>query len=1682
MLNPDDPRKRRINWGLFEALDQGLTAGIYDLGSNAGDLMSWAGFPEYGDPISKFSHAEAAKHAPDPSIAGHVTDNPALLSDPTWWAYNTARMVPTQAPTYAVGGGLFAGARALGAGASMAAGAAAAGTGLVGGLMEGSQTYRQGLEMGMSEHDASMAAAGMAAGSAALNALSGAVTFGTGNSVLKVLGKAAVEGGTEAAEEPVESVMLGYPMKEALKNAVDVFFPAALSGGAGAITFSGQNQGADNRSAPTARKMVDILQRENAPDAEAVKELAKNNYAQIAEAAQGKGISKSTIDQALADSIRPVFQSALRDASPFSPTVSARDVAALDTHPADSLYAALDKAMTANPKAAYAHEEAAQGILAVTGNDPHQAERIARVSALLAANDSVNANPADIVAKSAAIVRGNQKALAGTPAPMVAMIQNAIAVPTVTRQTPGFGPKTFQAYQAIADAVGTVDAKTATPIDRYTLLAAGLPRNKNVVSDSGAREMGAALQEATAQFNKANGTNLLPRQAQAAISASVRSAEQAQTQRGIAQDMPSVMKMADMIQEQQPEQAKAFVQAATAKYQAVVAQAQGKPVAPEVIDKFVMKAMQPAFKQAMAARPTQAEKAPTGPAASDIAKMPFDKFYTDIARPMAEKATPGRPESVYVAQAKNAYQNIVKRVNVEQSVKVMDAQSPAANLNTTPQSMRPSLADSQIQAEAARLTKGWKLAPQTIVAPSMQYAPDYVKAEAVKRGGNANGFYDNRTGAVWLIADQLHSVEDVQKTVLHEMWGHHGLRLLGEDADPILRDVSAKYDLNKIAGEYNLDLGNNEHRLIAAEEQLARLIETHKDAGLVQRAIAYVRQGLRKMGFTMTISDNDIRYGMTQLSRAVRTGQGAKQVVAGQGVNFSQNEGENNAKQDQAPSSIHDNVQQPGGPQGGNEKMSTGKGGAGVPPGGQAQTQGLSDAEKYARPSSINIDKAIGGIEDANTAANVETLTRVLAKQFAGTFEETKRSVITHEMTNKLAADIGADPKFMQEFLTRKLGTAYNAEYLSAAQSLHRDSEEHTAKMVDEYKKALDAGTLTDTQRAEMSLQLQRHVLVESQYSGVAAEAGRALGILSQYARLPRERIRWKEIDINSIVSDGGGRDNLDMLITGIAAAKETGQLNQAVRAAVKTKFIDKVLEAWISGLMTGPQTHVVNAVSNSLVSVLGDVESFLAAGIGRLHGGERYTLSEALGRVRATVPGILHGFSKFGEAMKSEEAVDLFGRLDGFQHKAIEGKLGSVVRLPLRFLNASDMFSKSVAISKYLYAESFKTGHSFESLAADPAVMEKAWDAARYETFTNPLGDLGQRVTAMAVAHPWMRFIIPFIRTPTNIVKFAAERSPLAPAMGRFQQAFKEGGAARDMAVARMALGSATMLSVYVLASAGGISGAGPDDPRKKAMLRATGWAPYSIKIGDKWYSYQRLEPVGMLIGLAADMHELGERVGEGDMSKVIQLGTMSFFHNITSKTYLRGLSDVMNAITDPERYGERWFASLAGTAIPTGVAQLARTNDPYLREAKGIMDQLRARNPFAREGLPVKRDVFGQPIKAEGGVGPDILSPVYTSSVTGDKVADELVRLGVSPGAPGNSIANHKLSAAEHDSYAQYFGKLMRDLVQQKMYTPGWKYLPDPVKVEMIDQAVTDARKYARQMVLAKYPQIMQRIGERA
>lgn len=336
---------------------------------------------------------------------------------------------------------------------------------------------------------------------------------------------------------------------------------------------------------------------------------------------------------------------------------------------------------------------------------------------------------------------------------------------------------------------------------------------------------------------------------------------------------------------------------------------------------------------------------------------------------------------------------------------------------------------------------------------------------------------------------------------------------------------------------------------------------------------------------------------------------------------------------------------------------------------------------------------------------------------------------------------------------------------------------------------------------------------------------------------------------------------------------------------------------------------------------------------------------------------------------------------------------------------------------------------------------------------------------------HPALKFVVPFIRTPANLLKFSLERSPAAPLVKEWRRDFAAGGARRDPAVARAMVGTGVGALVAELAANGQMTGNGPADPRARSMLLADGWQPYSIRVGDRYYSYQRLDPFASTLGAAAGLVELQDHMTDKQQEEVAGLLVASVLQNMASKTWLSGIGDLTEAIKEPSRYADDWLRRLAGSvAVPAGVAQVARTIDPDMREAETILDGVRARVPGLSMTLPPRRDVLGQELRSEGGLSPDIVTPIWQSTRNNDPVINALLDSGITIGKLSRVVGGERLNNRDWDRYQDVAGALMHNALGGLVQSPGWQALPREEQEDEVDGLVRAVRKSARQQLFGE------------
>lgn len=761
---------------------------------------------------------------------------------------------------------------------------------------------------------------------------------------------------------------------------------------------------------------------------------------------------------------------------------------------------------------------------------------------------------------------------------------------------------------------------------------------------------------------------------------------------------------------------------------------------------------------------------------------------------------------------------------------------------------------------------------------------------------------------------------------------------------------------------------------------------------------------------------------------------------------------------------------------------------------GRTATAGKSEAptsatERFESGDRPLVDRA-GNIRIDNLMVgdDVAEAIRQAAGERSG-FIEARRGVLADSETIKLAEALGVDPTKIDRWAVAE---AWTAEQIVFARRLLVDSAQRVRDTANAMAAVVNEKTLTDYAMAR-----ERHMMIQERVSAVTAEAGRAMRAFRALEGEKDAKI------ITSLLQSATGKTPAQLRREArlISTLDDPSKVSSALSRARDPTWGDMFVEAWINTLVSGPFTHIVNTATNFGTSATAIAETGAAGMVGKafeLFGRERgVTFGETLDRVHGWGQGSVDGIRAFGSVVLDESKVPLQRSIDTRPMQAIPSKTvniggvpirigGAQVRLPGRFLAAEDELFKAIAWQQELNVLSRRAavaeGLEGDALAArinelrsnpTDSMKAAAEQFAEYQTFQQPLGRLGQGFLNFVNSHPLIRLFIPFVRTPINLFKYSAERSPL----GFFSRDVLEnmsgrnGAQVRDTQIARMAVGNMVAMGVGYLAYQGLISGGGPRDQAAQLTLRMTGWQPYSFRIGDTWISYRRFDPFSNVIGLAADAADLAKYAATDDaeFEKFASMATTAAWRNIFDKMSMRGVTSVAQALIDPDRYGKTFLNGLAASFVPGAISQVARMEDEFDREARTLGDSLRARLPAdpiagsweGRMGLFPRRDRWGEPVlSTEWG-------PSQIRAVNADPVNQAMLELGINKAQPPRKVSGVELTGQQYDDYVRISGRLAKEMLNG-IVTGQFRELPKGVQVETINSVIDAAREMARGAIM--------------
>lgn len=754
-----------------------------------------------------------------------------------------------------------------------------------------------------------------------------------------------------------------------------------------------------------------------------------------------------------------------------------------------------------------------------------------------------------------------------------------------------------------------------------------------------------------------------------------------------------------------------------------------------------------------------------------------------------------------------------------------------------------------------------------------------------------------------------------------------------------------------------------------------------------------------------------------------------------------------------------------------------------------ATDEGLREPHaQFAAPESPVLDKA-GNINLSRITApeDVKNVIRQAAEE-SNNFVDARRGTMSLAETEQLADASGIPTEAL---LKRNVGQAFNAE---EAVQLRKAMVQSATEVRDLAAKAI-SGSEADVLAFQEAT--TRHIAIQEQVAGMTTEAGRALSSFRIVA--------GAEGGVADVLKTFGGRESIADVARKINELDTPAKVSKFLMDSRKATTGDMVIEAWVNGLLSGPTTHVVNGISNLATALWNVPETALAAGIGKLRGGagERVLFGEAGQELFGIVQGSKEGVIAAAKAYR-EEGVVGGQKIELARKAAIPSKTiniggrsielgGKQVRIPGRLLSASDEYFKAIGarqeLNRLAFRKASNEGLTGEAHAARMAnLIENPTDAMRvaarekaeYQTFTNPLGEFGSALQKVQQSNKAAKLVLTFIRTPVNIAKYTVrDRTPL----GLFSSEIRADLASkdpivRDTTLARLSLGTAVSVTAVGLAAQGLVTGGGPSDPKQRAALYATGWRPYSLRVGEMYYSYSRVEPLATLLGLTADMYDKAgdvkaEEGAVDQLQAAAGLVVASLSKNLAAKTSLTGLTDLVQAVEDPDRYGKQYLSKLAASAVPNILAQTARMDDPYMREARTLVDQFKTRIPGLSETVAPRLDIWGQPIENQGSVGG--ISGIYQSRVENDPVNRELVALEISPAPPLRKIKGVGLNDEQYDMYRMVAGRSAKSQLDAMVNSDGWSSMPEFARKEVIENTVRDSRQKAAGLMQMLYPELI-------
>jgi hypothetical protein len=635
------------------------------------------------------------------------------------------------------------------------------------------------------------------------------------------------------------------------------------------------------------------------------------------------------------------------------------------------------------------------------------------------------------------------------------------------------------------------------------------------------------------------------------------------------------------------------------------------------------------------------------------------------------------------------------------------------------------------------------------------------------------------------------------------------------------------------------------------------------------------------------------------------------------------------------------------------------------------------------------------------------------------TKEFLENDVLANKVALELAKTFGRDQKEVLKSITKegvraKEGVVRMLNAKSVLQKLALDFQENSVKYLDEFGE--DSTKWSKEAREDLALRKQviqeTFVSLKNQIRGAART--------TQAGRIKVPAIEGKEFDMDKVANIFKNFDaNPAVMAKKIRDLQPDDVINEVTKSR-SSKVIEVFNSLYINSILSGTPTFIVNTLGNAYEAFLKPLE--LAAGAALR--GDKKTIRSGFSQYIGMVHTMRDTIRAVGTALRQGDAIldpmvrtqDNLQIVNGKAIRPISGAnlgfngkfgtgidwLGNISQFPTRLLMGTDEFFKQIIYRGRLYSEAvdntlelgfklgskeakdnidkiFKNGFDEKGMAnvKDNDIAARALENARVGTFTNSLDDgrllnIGKLVETILNEAPYLRFLAPFVRTPTNLWRHVESRIPVLGAIlvKPMRELWRSGDRrARADLLGRQLFGFSAsiygwhLVNLDVTDSKGNlyprVTGAGPKDYNIKKLWFQNGWQPYSIAQQNPdgtitYKQYNRNDPRFSILAIAADIRENQDNINDEQKGNMLAVAVLSAIKSAGNKSYLRGISDGFDLAENltPEN-ALKYFGKQIGNAIPyqalfgQGIPGIIEP-DKEILQARDFVDEIIKKTPF--------------------------------------------------------------------------------------------------------------------------------------